>query len=206
MSAGLIAAYLVSYWTYYQGFLCSLPCAPGPRIGVPYFSIELTVLLVGMALVPFWAALDFRWVSRYVAGVSALSVGFIALANLILPLSFVLGPYSGRVLEFGPLPWVAPPLTLLLVAAGCAVAVSGLESPERVRLRDRFVRTLGVSGALVVAVFWPLAMLVLSPNVPFDLASPMWVALFYAIPAVIILSLALASLAPGVPRYEPSTV
>jgi hypothetical protein len=38
MSVGLVVAYFVSYWTYYQAFTCSEPCLPGSRIGISYFS------------------------------------------------------------------------------------------------------------------------------------------------------------------------
>lgn len=208
MIVGVVSAYFVSYWTYYQGVLCTEVCAPGPRIGIPDFSIELTALLAGMALVPLGAALDFRWVWRYFGRASALTVAFVALANLVVPLSFLLKTNAisnSFVLEVGPLPWIAPPLTLLLVAAGCAVSVSALGSAERVGLRTEFVRGLAVSVTFVVAVFWPLAMSAINRSVPFYLESGIFIALFYAIPGVIILSLALVSLTPGVPPFEPTT-
>ncbi len=207
MSAGVVTAYLVSYWTYYQAFLCSEACSPGPRVGIPDFSIELTVFLAGTALVPLAAAFRFGPILRYFAGVSALSVATFALANSALPLTYLLHmgqPGPDYVLAFGPLPWFAPPLVLLLVAAGSVETLSGLGSPDRVGRLTSLAKALGVSVVFVVAVFWPIMDISLASPTPFYLESGIFLALFYAVPAVIILSIAFLNLAPGVPREAPS--
>lgn len=200
MSSGLIYANIISYWSFSEGFLCSTVCPSGPRIGVPYFSIELILLLVIIALIPLSAAVDFRPIIRFFGGVSALCVASVALANLLVPLAFLLNiGMPGKFLSLGngPLPWFAPRLVLLVVASGAVVTLWGLSAPGPIRRPTRLSKQLGVSVVFAGAVFWPITNLAITSPTPFYLESGYFLALFYAIPAVIILGVAFLLIAPG---------
>lgn len=124
MALGAVALYVASYWSYYEGYVSTEPAPPPARTALPIFSVDQTVALVVLAMIPLVGLLNSRWPIRLAARSAVVALAISALSSLVKV--WTRGP--GTIVLSGPLPAWSWLLAIPVVWVGGGLAWIGLGS------------------------------------------------------------------------------
>jgi hypothetical protein len=165
MCLGTILVYPTSYHAYSEGMfpVCVDRCTSSTLIPLPTFSIDQTLALVIVAIVPLISILDSREPFRFISAAASLTVGFVVTANLLLPLDVLFPPAQVVVTgsNFAPL---LVRVLILVVASGSLIAISGLGPQVRIGIPRRIATNVSVALLFSLAFLCPILLVTIGPS------------------------------------------